>query len=231
MKVKGLIPSRFIYRLNRFMAIVELYGSRVLAHLPNSGRLLTTLKEGATAYIFERRSPHRRSSYDLFAIEHSNKTIIVDSRFSNTLAKTAITEGLLDVLRGYRIVGENALIVDSRIDLLLEGVDGARFYVEVKSVTHAINGVALFPDAPTIRGRKHLNQLRRLSLNGFNTGILFSVQRSDAHMLKPNYEVDPKFCSMLREAYESGVKIVALKSTFIPPDVIELDSDTLRFSF
>jgi len=220
----------FHRRLNRFMVEVEVDGRRCLAHLPNSGRLTTVLVPGASVVLIKRFKGKRKSSYDLFAVERSHTPIIVDARFSNQAAKMALKKGLIGPLRHYSVLTENARTAGSRIDFLLER-DGHRFYLEVKSVTHAVGDVARFPDAPTLRGRKHLKCLMKLAQQGFGVGILFSVQRPGVNVVKPNYEVDPKFSKLLLEAVEKGMKIFTQMLVLRSPERVKLKASKPRFSF
>ncbi len=213
------------------MTLVDVDHERTLAHLPNSGRLSTVLFPSAVVYLRRRPvHPRRRSGFDLFAVQRSGITTIVDAQFSNFLARMAFERGLFEALAGYRLVGKNLKVNDARLDIVLER-DLNNFFLEVKSVTHVINGVALFPDAPTIRGRKHIQNLIRLSERGFNAGVLFSVQRPDARVLRPNVEVDPQFAELLKEAVRKNVKIFTLNSVFTPPKTIELKSNAPIFAF
>lgn len=228
-----LIQGRLIRRLNRFMALAEVENERAYSHLPNSGRLLTALRPGDFLFLrkYEGR-PWRKSVYSVFASKHENVIVIVDAQFSNFLAKEAIRRGLFSHLSGYRIAKENPRIDDSnvRLDFLL--VKGSeKFYIEVKSVTHVVGGIAFFPDAPTARGRKHALHLSSLSKRGFKTGIMFLVQRPDAALIKPNVEVDPVFVKLLRKAVADGVKIFTLKSIFNPPRTIVLEPNEPPFTF
>jgi len=226
-----LVLGTFLQRLNRFMTLVQINHERTLAHLPNSGRLSTVLSPGANVYLRRQKvHPRRRSGFDLFAVERSGMTTIVDAPFSNFLAKVAFERDLFDVLAGYRVVKENLMVNGARLDLMLEK-DPSEFFVEVKSVTHVIDGVGLFPDAPTIRGSKHIEHLIKLSHQGFNTGILFSVQRPDAKGLKLNFGVDPVFAQLLKEAVRTNVRIFTLKSIFTPPSTVELESNAPPFTF
>jgi len=222
------VLGRIIQRLNRFMTLIEVDNEKAYAHLPNSGRLQTALHPGDQAYLRRcERNPLRKSAYSVFAVQHDGIIVIVDSQFSNILAREAIEQGLFDDMAGYHVVKENFMLdKDSRVrlDLLLEG-NSEKFYMEVKSVTHAVNNIALFPDAPTARGRRHLMQLSSLSRRGFKAGLLFSVQRSDAKVLKPNVEVDPRFSELLRKAIKDGVKIFTLKAIFQPPKTIRLNAN------
>jgi len=109
--------------------------------------------------------------------------------------------------------------------------DSNRFYIEVKSVTHVVDNVALFPEAPTHRGRKHILQLTSLLRRGFRAGLIFSVQRPDAVIMKPNIEIDPEFSNLLKEAFRGGLRIFTLKSTFKPPETIKIESNEPPFAF
>ncbi|MBS7605464.1 DNA/RNA nuclease SfsA [Candidatus Bathyarchaeota archaeon] len=215
-----VIQGRFISRLNRFMALVEVGGKNVYAHLPNSGRLTTTLYPGVKLYLREpRRYRVRKSIYSIFASLHSNNvTIIVDSQFSNLLVKRAIEMGLINELAGYRIIKENVRpeASNAKLDFLLTNNADAPYYLEVKSVTHVVDDVALFPDAPTLRGRRHLLEMLKLLKSGFKAGLIFSVQRPDATHVKPNYDVDPEFASLLKASVEEGLKVFTLRAVFDP---------------
>jgi len=220
----------FLRRLNRFMVEVEVNGKKRLAHLPNSGRLTTVLSPRAKAFLIKRFKGKRKSQYDLFAVERSDTPIIVDTRFSNHAAKKAIENGWIPSLRNYHVSSREPRTNGSRIDFLLER-NGHRFYLEVKSVTHAVGKMAKFPDAPTLRGRKHLKSLMGLVEQGFGAGILFSVQRPDVQVVKPNYEIDPKFSVSLWEAVEKNVKILSQMLIFHPPGKVELRASKPGFSF
>ncbi len=230
----NLAAGRFLRRINRFKVLVEIDGEEFYAHLPNSGRLATVLHHGIEAYLkkvedkFSGKNPYR-----LFAVRRVGVPVIVDAQFSNIIAKMAIEHGLIDSLADYKVDGENFRVgehVGSRLDLMLKrGME--KFYIEVKSVTHAVNGVALFPDAPTLRGRKHVQKLTALVRCGFKSGIIFSIQRPDAIIMKPNVEVDRHFTELLREAVAEGVKIFTLNSTFQPPRSIKIEPNRPAFTF
>lgn len=220
--------------LIRFLALVEVEGRNVYAHLPNSGRLTTVLYPRVRLYLREPETSHlRKSPYSIFAAIHDNNIpIIVDSTFSNYLAGRVIELGLIDELAGYKIVGENVKPEGSsvRLDFLL-GASSKRFYLEVKSVTHVVNGTALFPDAPTLRGRRQLTELLKLLEKGFGAGIIFSVQRPDATRIKPNHDIDPDFTRSLRFLVENGFKVFTLKAAFIPSKDVILWPNEPQFTF
>ncbi len=220
----------FLRRLNRFMAEVKVHGKTALAHLPNSGRLLTVLVAKAEVFLTRQQRTGRKSSYDLFAVQRSHVPIIVDTRFSSVAARTSVQKGLIKSLKGYRVVKENVSVNGSLLDLLLQR-DKKKFFLEIKCVTHVADKVAMFPDAPTERGRKHVNTLIRLVEQGYDSGILFSVQRPDAEEIRPYREIDPMFEQILREAVEKGVKVFTEMLVFKPYGVVELKTDFPPFSF
>jgi len=220
----------FLRRLNRFMAEVELDNNMILAHLPNSGRLVTVLVPKARAFLRKESRIGRKSGYDLFAVERSGVPIIVDTRFSTIAATATIEKGQFEPLKGYSVAKQNAKVDHALIDLLLKR-GKQRFFLEVKCVTHVVNHVAMFPDAPTLRGRKHLITLMNLAESGTGAGVLFSVQRPDARRIRPYHEMDPRFGKLLQEAAEKGVKIFTQTLTFKPPSTIVLKSNSPKFSF
>ena len=206
------------------MVEVKMNKRKILAHLPNSGRLTTVLTPNVKTFL--KKPPvwagkrKRKSKYDVFAVENCTVTI-VDTRFSSFLAEKAIENGLFEALQGYRVASRNFRAEDSLLDLKLIGTHGV-FFLEVKSVTHVIGRTALFPDAPTKRGTKHVQLLIRLKKRGYNTGVFFSVQRGDAKVLKLNSKVDPKFSRSLAEAMEIGVKVFVQTSIFKPPNTVAI---------
>jgi sugar fermentation stimulation protein A len=220
----------FLRRLNRFMVEVKVDGKTALAHLPNSGRLLTVLIPNSEAFLMRRERTGRKSGYDLFAVRRSRVPIIVDTRFSSVAARISIQRELRKSLKGYRVVRENVRVNDSLLDLLLQR-SKRRFFLEIKSVTHVADKVAMFPDAPTKRGRKHLDTLMRLVEQGYDSGILFSVQRPDAEKIRPYREMDPLFERLLREAVGKGVRVFTEMLVFKPSGVVELKVDFPPFSF
>jgi len=219
--LERLETGTFLRRINRFMVEVELRGNKVLAHLPNSGRLHTVLVPQANVFLQSRRHNGRKSAYDLFAVDCLGVPVIVDTRFSTLAAKMAIEEKALPLLEDYQVVGENVKVNHARLDFLLQRGDH-RFFLEVKCVTQVVDNIAMFPDAPTTRGRKHLYILLNFAQKGFDTGILFSVQRSDANAITPNWEIDPAFSKLLHKAVGKGVMVFTQMLIFQPPDAAEL---------
>jgi sugar fermentation stimulation protein A len=211
------------------MVEVEVHGKTALAHLPNSGRLLTVLVPNSEVYLVRRQRKGRKSSYDLFAVQRSHVPIIVDTRFSSVAARTSFQNELINSLKGYQVAKENVRVNGSLLDMLLQR-GKQRFFLEIKCVTHVADKVAMFPDAPTERGRKHVNTLMRLVEQGCDSGILFSVQRPDAEKIRPYREMDPLFEQLLRKAVEKGVKVFTEMLVFKPLGMVELKADFPPFS-
>lgn len=220
----------FLRRLNRFLVEVEVHGETTIAHLANSGRLLTVLGPNAEVFLTRQQRIGRKSGYDLFAVQRSQVPIIVDTRFSLVAAKTSVQNGLIDSLKDYRVAKENVKASGSLLDLLLKR-GKQKFFLEVKCATHIVGRIAMFPDAPTRRGRRHVNTLMHLVEQGYGSGILFSVQRPDAEKLKPYREMDPLFEQLLRKAVEKGVKVFTEMLVLRSYGSVELKADFPPFSF
>ncbi|HEY7677178.1 MAG TPA: DNA/RNA nuclease SfsA [Candidatus Methylomirabilis sp.] len=221
MEFGPLTPGRFVRRLNRFVALVEVDGGRALAHVANSGRLRELLVPGHRVYLKPVSRPDRRCAYDLALVRARGTLVSADARLPNVLLAEALRDGRIAVLRGFRRARREVRHGRSRLDFLLERA-GARCLVEAKSVTLVEGGVALFPDAPTSRGRRHVEALtravRRAPPPGGPAGaerteaaVVFVVQRGDADWFCPNGAADPAFARALVRAAAAGVRIMAYR--------------------
>lgn len=222
MKYKKIVPAVFLSRPNRFIAKVLIDGKEETVHVKNTGRCKELLIEGGTVYLSEGDNPARKTKYDLIAVEKlrdGKETLLVnmDSQLPNTVATEWIKRS--------GIFSENATVRrevtygKSRFDIYVE--DGERkAFIEVKGVTLEKDGVASFPDAPTERGTKHLNELIECRKNGFEAYILFVIQMKEIHLFTPNTDHDPVFSNTLRKARSEGVKILAVDCIVKPDEVI-----------
>lgn len=206
-----IVEGRFKARKNRFAAIVDIYGKERTVYLPNSGRMKELLVPEARVLLSRAGSPTRKTDFDLIKVNYQNKWVSIDSREPNKLFASAVTKNYLEAFRDYELVREEVTWGKSRLDILLNKRDSKEelFYIELKSVTLVKNGVAMFPDAPTTRGRKHLETLTKIVESGSRAGVVFIVQRSDAHSFSPNDRTDPEFAESLRKASRAGVDIFA----------------------
>jgi len=207
-----LIPATFIKRDNRFRVTVRVEGHLVWAHLPNSGRLKELLVPGRRVLLAPVQAPGRLTAYDLLMVDLDGTLVSIDARLPNRLLYETLQAGRIAEFAGYAQVRREVAYGQSRLDLVLEGgPDGGRCFIEVKSVTLVKEGVALFPDAPTQRGRRHLSELARARAEGHRAAVVFVVQRDDAVRFSPHDEADPAFSQALREAAQAGVEVYAYK--------------------
>ncbi len=203
-----LLKAAFKGRLNRFLGLGELNGGEVEVYIPNPGRLQELLIPGATIYIHENPKPGRKTRFDLVLVKADSVLVSIDSRIPNRLFEEALRQGTLKGFEDFHLEEREFRLDDSRIDFLLGGPKPR--LVEVKSCTLVEEGCALFPDAPTERGRRHLWHLTHRP-RGFEAAVVFMVQRGDAVKFKPNSRLDPEFAAALGEAYKSGVNIHAYR--------------------
>jgi sugar fermentation stimulation protein A len=206
----NLVPGIFVRRRNRFAADVVVDGEPCLAHVPNSGRMAELLVQGAAVLLA--RAPAasaRRTAYSLTLVRHQGRGVGVDSRLPPALVVEAWRQGLLPLPGAYDRVQREVRLGRSRLDLRFDGPDGC-CYVEAKSVTLVVDGVALFPDAPTARGAKHLGELADAVSLGHGAAVVFVVQRDDAEAMAPHAAADPRFAEALRRAAVQGVGVYAI---------------------
>jgi sugar fermentation stimulation protein A len=208
MRIEGkIVKGIFIERPNRFLGKVEVERKEHFCYIPNPGRMVELLQPGVEIFLKEEPSSERKTEYDLVFVKQSS-LISIDSRVPNRLTEEAIRLSLLPEFRGYDLVRAEYTHGDSRFDFLLSH-GGRRMLLEVKSCTLVRGGRALFPDAPTQRGRRHLHTLIAALKQGFEAAVLFVIQRADAEIFSSNDETDPEFGAALREADSRGVKIYA----------------------
>lgn len=220
---RPLKPGTLLRRINRFAVAVHMDGQERLVHLPNSGRLHELLTPGRPTLVAVPRSQGqvRRTAGDAVFMLGPNGWVSVDARLPGRLLAEAIAEGRLSAFSGYRVARLEPPLPDepgSRLDLLLEGPDGPAL-VETKSVTLVERGTALFPDAPTERGRRHLQVLAGARRQGRGAFVVFVVQRSDASRFAPHERADPAFSRALVEAARAGVQVLACVCEVRPPAI------------
>lgn len=220
----GLVEGHFRKRPNRFAALVRLAldGREVMVHVANSGRMHELLREGNRVLLAPAQGDRRKTSFDLALVDLDGVLVSADARLPGALVAEALGRGLLAPFRGYAVARREVVVGESRLDLLLEGRPGL-CYVEVKSATLVEMGVGLFPDAPTIRGRKHVDSLVKAVQEGHRAAIVFVVQRRDVERFRPNDAADPDFGRVLREATKRGVEAYAYRC-HVTRKAIEIES-------
>ena len=204
-----LLEATFLVRLNRFAALVRLNGTETLVHVANSGRLRELFQPGNRVYLTPSPpSSVRKTRYTLSLVEVEGVLVSAEANVASAVAYEWLAERRLPEFTGYTLVLREQTFHESRLDLLLLS-DGPKHYVEVKSATLVEGGVAMFPDAPTTRGQKHVGSLMRAVNEGWQASVVFVVQRSDASSFAPNDAADRTFGKALRQAVAAGVRAYA----------------------
>ena len=215
-----LYAGTLICRYKRFLADVQLAdGTIVTAHCPNSGSMKGCNAAGSPVYLSRSDNPARKLAYTWELVYSDGFWAGINTGLPNRLAREGIENGTVAELQGYdRIRPEVPYGTRSRIDLLLEGTTG-RCYVEVKNVTLVDGERALFPDAVTERGQKHLRELMEVVRQGDRGVIFFVVQRGDGNAVAPADAIDPEYGRLLRQAVAQGVEALAYRALVTPEEI------------
>lgn len=196
--------ARFIDRPNRFIAHVELGGQTETVHVKNTGRCRELLLPNIPVVLEKSDNPNRKTKYDLIAVRKKNLGWInIDSQAPNKVVKEWLTKQDFDVVIPEYSYG------DSRIDFYMEK-GNRKYLLEVKGCTLEIDGTGYFPDAPTVRGVKHIRELMKAQKQGFWCGIAFVIQMNGIGEVLPNKETHPEFGEALSEAKQAGVHVLDL---------------------
>ena len=218
-----LTPGVLIRRYQRFLADVELAGGDIVtAHCPNTGSMRGCAEPGLRVWLSRSANPGRRYAHTWELVETAAGVLVgINTGLTNRLVEEAIVQGVIPALTGY---GSRRREVrygreGSRIDFFLEGEPGA-CYLEVKNVTAAVAaGVALFPDAVSSRGTRHLRELMAVAAQGHRAVVCFCAQRNDVQEVRPADAIDPVYGATLREAVASGVEALACRAEVTPQGI------------
>jgi sugar fermentation stimulation protein A len=210
-KIEGrTVEGVFQERPNRFSALVRVKDKILLTFLPNPGRMHEFLIPGTEVFLREVLKENRKTCYDLIGVSYKGRRVSVDSRVPNKLVLEALKNGDIEEFREYSVIKPEYGYGHSRFDFFLANKQ-MNCLLEVKSATLVKEGVAMFPDAVTERGKRHVNDLVKAKKEGYRACIVFIVQRSDAYAFAPSDETDPEFGKALRNAALEGVEIYAYK--------------------
>lgn len=209
-KLPPLIKGTLIRRYKRFLADVMLEtGETITVHCPNSGSMKGCAFPGSSVWLSISDNPKRKYPHTWELAEVPDTLIGINTIVPNRLVKQAIEKGQVKELQGYdRIFPEVKTADHTRLDLALEKDDGKICYIEIKNCTLVENGAAMFPDAVTTRGQKHLEELERLASLGHRSVIFFLVQRMDAKVFRPAARIDPAYAEKLKKAHRNRVEII-----------------------
>ncbi|MEG0641939.1 MAG: DNA/RNA nuclease SfsA [Clostridium sp.] len=218
-KIKGI----FLRRPNRFIAEVLVDGVVELAHVANTGRMSEMLYAGVEVILLESDNPNRKTKYSLMFVKKNNKLICIKSVLANDVFEDAFSK--INWISG--TLKREVTYKNSRFDFFIDGQE--KCFVEVKCGTYEENGVLMFPDAPTDRGRKHICELIDAKENGYKCAIVIIGFMDYITEFTPNYKIDEKFGLKLKEAVESGIDLYVYKCS-IREDSIEI-IDQLPYYF
>ena len=220
-KYENTVPGTFVRRLNRFAAEVLIDGKTEKVHVKNTGRLRELLLPGAKVTLQKASDPGRKTAYDLISVYKVGlEWVNIDSLVPNKLMKQYLMSLDFDIVRPEFTFG------NSRFDFYMER-DGEKYLTEVKGCTLAADlarGIGLFPDAPTERGVKHLDELAAAAKIGYHCQVVFVIQMNGIHTVLPNDETHPQFGQALRRAMKAGVQVVCY-GCHVEADRIKLVSE------
>ena len=216
-----LIHGTLIKRYKRFLADVKLdNGEEVTAHCTNSGSMKSCLENGAEVYLSPVNDPKRKTRFTWEMIKINGDWVGINTGNPNKIAFEAISKGKVPGLENYTTIKREVKFGDSRFDVFAEN-DLEQCFVEVKNVTLKEGKYALFPDAVTTRGQKHLKTLMEVKKQGLRAVMLYIVQRTDVEIFAPAKEIDPDYAKALKEAVSEGVEVIVMQ-TKVTPEKIEL---------
>lgn len=219
MKYNKIVYGTFIQRVNRFIAEVRIENKNEHVHIKNTGRLIELLTPGAEVLLEWSGHPKRKTAYSLIAVNKAGNWVNIDSQAPNAAVWTAMKMGKITEFGQVDVLKREVTYGSSRFDLYWEKSDKKGF-IEVKGVTLEKDGVAMFPDAPTKRGTKHVKTLIDASENGYHAAILFLIQMDGCHLFTPHEKMDPPFASVVKQAAEKGVRILAYNSKVFENELI-----------
>ena len=206
MKYERIETGFFLERPNRFIAYIEIAGQKETVHVKNTGRCAELLQPGATVYVQKADNPERKTQWDLIGVKKGKRMINMDSQIPNKVVEEWIRKG--NLFPDAALIKPETTYKQSRFDLYLE--EGERkIFIEVKGVTLEQDGVVKFPDAPTERGIKHLNELCEAVKDGYEAYVFFVIQMKGVKYFTPNIKTHAAFGDALRNAQKQGVHILA----------------------
>lgn len=218
MNYTQVIPARFLARPNRFVAQVEVDGRTETVHVKNTGRCRELLIPGCTVYLTPGDNPKRKTPYDLIAVDKGGLLVNMDAQAPNHVFAEWARGG--HFVPGLTLLRPETTWGSSRFDFYWEAGD-RRGFVEVKGCTLEEDGHCRFPDAPTTRGVRHLQELTACLQDGYEAAVCFVIQMEGMKDFAPNDATHPEFGAALRQAAAAGVQVLALECT-VTPDTLAI---------
>jgi len=220
LKYTNIVEGTFIDRPNRFIANVLINDKLEKVHVKNTGRCKEILKKGTKVYLEKSNNPNRKTKYSLISAYKGDLLINIDSQVPNDVVYSSILSNKIPEISNVDLLKREVNYKNSRFDFYFEK-DNMKGFIEVKGVTLEIDGISLFPDAPTKRGTKHIHEITSSVKEGYNSYIFFLIQMPNIGYFKPNVAMDKEFSDALLLAKEKGVNLLAYNS-IVEPDKISL---------
>lgn len=219
MKYKNIEKGIFIERPNRFIAHVKINGATEICHVKNTGRCKEILLPGSVVYVEKSDNPNRKTGFDLISVIKGKRHINMDSQVPNKVVRDWLEKG--NLFKDVTLIKPEAKYKNSRFDFYVE-TKKDKIFIEVKGVTLEENNIVLFPDAPTERGVKHINELIECLREGYKAYVIFVIQMQDVEYFTPNSVTHKEFAEVLKAAHNKGVEILALDCV-VEEGFIEID--------
>ncbi|MBO8138943.1 MAG: DNA/RNA nuclease SfsA [Thermosipho sp. (in: Bacteria)] len=208
-KIPFTHKGKFLERINKYVGLVELSNKELaLVHIHDPGRLIELIFPGNEVLLKYISNPNRKTSYDLIAAKKQNEWVLVNSIYHRKIAEKLLNSGMIINDKILSIKPE-IIFKNSRLDFYVK-TKNFSFLIEVKGCTLSKNKIALFPDAPTKRGLKHLNELIEAQKLGFKTTLLILVF-ARSKCFSPNFEIDPKFSKTLLDAIQHKIEMIPVQ--------------------
>lgn len=217
----NIVKGKFLARPNRFIACALVNGEEVLCHVKNTGRCKELLIPGTDIYLQRHNNVNRKTQYSLIAVRKGERCINIDSQAPNIVVKEWLQAG--NLINGIKLLKKEQYFGDSRFDFYVEGQRRSA-YIEVKGVTLEVDRIALFPDAPTQRGIKHIHELCKCIDAGFDAYIIFIIQMDGVNYFTPNIKTHYAFAKALKTARDYGVHILVLDCN-VSADTLTIQSE------
>ncbi|MGI6630981.1 MAG: DNA/RNA nuclease SfsA [Bacillota bacterium] len=212
-------PGIFLNRPNRFIAQVLVEGKTETVHVKNTGRCRELLRPHARVMLEEAHNPKRKTKYSLISVYKNNMLVNMDSQAPNEVVWGAVQNGRIPEIPDVARLKREVTFGQSRFDLYFETAHGQKGFVEIKGVTLEEEGIAKFPDAPTLRGTKHLRELIQAVRAGYQGFVFFLVQMKGIKYFTPHSRMDQDFSQALKEAEAAGVNILVYDSHVTPHEI------------
>ena len=219
MKYINIVQGIFLKRVNRFIAHVLIDKIEHVVHVKNTGRCRELLLAGAIVILERAKTPERKTAFSLIAVYKGERLINMDSQVPNHVVFEAMKARLIPEFSTAMTIKKEVTYGNSRFDIYFES-DQHKHFIEVKGVTLEEEGITMFPDAPTLRGTKHVHEMIKAVESGYRGTIFFLIQMKNVHSFRPNVKMDKDFCHALTLAASRGVNLLAYDSIVREDEIV-----------